>query len=210
MGRPCGIPSLHPPMWDPPYSQGLLGMITAGQSPSRSTSITPCGEDGKKRIPKEGPFPCPPPEHQRGLSAHFIVLETGHTELLVIVKVGRVARALKGEIAVRTLLHADLGEHKDWDMESGRGPHPGRRPHVMLLRRAPGNMDGRGEPPRYLRGGTVKFQQDQGVGTLHDVEVKQERFVPRVGGGGIELVESSYPETVQGVQGPNTEPALVC
>lgn len=69
------------------------------------------------------------------LSHPFIVLEARHTELLVIVKVASVARTQKGEIAVWTLLHADL------------------------------------------RGGTVKFQQDQGVGTLHDVEVKQERFV---------------------------------
>ena len=56
----------------------------------------------------------------------------------------------------------------------------------------------------------MKFQQDQGVGTLHDVEVKQERFVPGVGGGGIELVQSSYPETAQGVKALSAKPALVC
>lgn len=41
---------------------------------------------------------------------------------------------------------------------------------------------GRGETS-YLRGGTLKFQQDQGAGTLDDVEVKQEGLVPGVGGG---------------------------
>lgn len=36
---------------------------------------------------------------------------------------------------------------------------------------------GRGGTP-HLRGGTLEFQQDQGAGTLHDVEIKQEGFVP--------------------------------
>lgn len=61
-------------------------------------------------------------EHQRDLSAHFIVLEVGHTELLVIVKVVRAMRTQKGEIAVWALLHTDLGECKEEDMESGRSP----------------------------------------------------------------------------------------
>lgn len=43
---------------------------------------------------------------------------------------------------------------------------------------------GRGwEGTRHLGGGTLKFQQDQGAGTLHDVEIKQEGFVPGVGEG---------------------------
>lgn len=51
-----------------------------------------------------------PSTKEVGCSAHFIVLEAGHTKLLVIVKVASVARTQKGEIAVWTLLHADLGE----------------------------------------------------------------------------------------------------
>lgn len=52
----------------------------------------------------------------------------------------------------------------------------------------------------YLRGRTLKFQQDQGAGTLHNVEVKQEGFVPGVGGGQIELVKTLHllgPEMAQ-------------
>lgn len=70
-----------------------------------------------------------------GRSAHFILLEAGHTELLVIVKVASVACTQKGEIAVWTLLHADLGEHKEGAIESGQRRHPGRRLHMMLMRR---------------------------------------------------------------------------
>lgn len=36
-------------------------------------------------------------------------------------------------------------------------------------------------PPNYLGGGTLEFQQDQGAGTLHNVEIEQEGFVPGVG-----------------------------
>lgn len=117
-------------------------MITAGHSPSLSTSATPCKENGKKGIPEVGPFLCPPPEHQRGLSAHFIVLEAGHTELLVVVKVARVARTQKGEIAVWTLLHADLGKRKEgiWNQERDPIQDRTRRPHVMLMRGATGNI----------------------------------------------------------------------
>lgn len=38
-----------------------------------------------------------------------------------------------------------------------------------------------GEGTRYLGCGTLEFQQDQGTGTLHNVEIKQEGFVPGVG-----------------------------
>jgi hypothetical protein len=31
---------------------------------------------------------------------------------------------------------------------------------------------------KYLGSGTLEFQQDQGTGTLHDVEIKQEGLVP--------------------------------
>lgn len=84
------------------------------------------------RIPEDGPFLYPPPKHQRDLSAHFIVLEAGHTELLVIVKVGRVACTQKGEIAVWTLLHTDLRERKEGNMESEWRAHPEWRSHVMF------------------------------------------------------------------------------
>lgn len=53
------------------------------------------------------------------LSAHFIVLEAGHAELLVIIKVMRVACVQEGEKAVRALLDADLGEWDEGDVESG-------------------------------------------------------------------------------------------
>lgn len=46
---------------------------------------------------------------------------------------------------------------------------------------------GRGGTP-HLRGGTLEFQQDQGAGTLHDVEIKQEGFVPGLAEG-TELVK---------------------
>ena len=40
-----------------------------------------------------------------------------------------------------------------------------------------------GERPHYLGGGALEFQQDQGAGTLHNVEIKQVGFVPGVGEG---------------------------
>lgn len=142
-GSPCRPRSLHLILVGPQYSRGLLGIITAGQSPSRRISVTPCKEKGKMGIPEEGPYLSPPPDHQRDLSAHFIVLEAGNTELLVIVKVARVACFQKGEIAVWTLLHTDLRERKEGNMESGRRPHPEWRSHLMLMRRASGNIKGK-------------------------------------------------------------------
>lgn len=46
-----------------------------------------------------------------------------------------------------------------------------------------GDRKGGGEGTRYLGGGTLEFQQDEGAGTLHDVEIKQVGFVPGVGKG---------------------------
>lgn len=62
----------------------------------------------------------------------------------------------------------------------------------------------------YLRGGALKFQQDQGTNTHGDVEVKQEWFVPAVGGGWIRLVKISYllgPEMAQRGKALATKPA---
>ena len=46
-----------------------------------------------------------------------------------------------------------------------------------------GGQERGGEGTSYLGGGTLEFQQDQGAGTLHNVEIKQEGFVPGVGEG---------------------------
>lgn len=44
----------------------------------------------------------------------------------------------------------------------------------------------------YLWGGTLEFQQDQGAGTLHNVEIKQVGFVPGVGEGRWKLSRLLY------------------
>lgn len=46
-----------------------------------------------------------------------------------------------------------------------------------------GDKEGDGDGTRYLGGGTLEFQQDEGAGALHNVEIKQVRFVPGVGKG---------------------------
>lgn len=63
---------------------------------------------------------------------------------------------------------------------------------------------GRGGTP-HLRGGTLEFQQDQGAGTLHDVEIKQEGFVPGLAEG-TELVKLLTSRAQRWLRGLGTWP----
>lgn len=119
-----------------PDSRGLLGVRTAGQSPSRSNSGTPCrGRGGRGFIPRPAPAAWParaPPQpaarrHSPCSSAtHLALLYAGHTELLVVGEVLGPVSAQEGEVAVGTFLHTDLGGQEagvvGWDRDRRSTP----------------------------------------------------------------------------------------